>query len=108
MFARIFEYLDEPAEITERPDPVTIPRADMRGAMQLDDVSFAYTDSDKRAVHDISLNIAPGSHVAIVVPTGSGKTTLGYLLARLYDVQSGAIRFDGVDLRDLSFETLTE
>ncbi|TWI33862.1 ATP-binding cassette subfamily B protein [Paracoccus sulfuroxidans] len=108
LFARIFEYLDEPAEITERPDPVTIPRADMRGAVQLDHVNFAYADSDKPAVHDISLNIAPGSHVAIVGPTGSGRTTLGYLLARLYDVQSGAIRFDGVDLRDLSFETLSQ
>ncbi|WP_333815788.1 ABC transporter ATP-binding protein [Tabrizicola sp.] len=108
LFARIFEYLDEPVEITQRPDAVTIPRADMRGEVQIDHASFAYPDGSRPAVHDVSLTIAPGSHVAIVGPTGSGKTTLGYLLARLYDVQGGAIRFDGVDLRDLSFESLSQ
>jgi len=108
LFARIFEYLDKPVEITERPDPVTIRRADMRGDVELDHVSFAYREDGRPALHDISLTIPAGSHVAIVGPTGSGKTTLGYLLARLYDVDSGAIRFDGVDLRDLSFQSLSE
>ena len=108
LFARIFEYLDKPVEIVERADPVTIPRAEMRGAIELDHVSFAYGEEGRPAVHDISLTIPAGSHVAIVGPTGSGKTTLGYLLARLYDVDSGAIRFDGVDLRDLSFQSLSE
>ncbi|MAM12431.1 MAG: multidrug ABC transporter ATP-binding protein [Rhizobiaceae bacterium] len=108
LFARIFEYLDKPVEIAERADPVTIPRAAMHGDVALDHVSFAYREEGRPAVHDISLTIPAGSHVAIVGPTGSGKTTLGYLLARLYDVDSGAIRFDGVDLRDLSFQSLSE
>ncbi|MGE4327897.1 MAG: ABC transporter ATP-binding protein, partial [Pseudodonghicola sp.] len=108
LFARIFDYLDKPVEITERPDPITIPRSEMRGAVQLDHVSFAYADGRGPAVNDVSLTIPAGSHVAIVGPTGSGKTTLGYLLARLYDVEAGAIRFDGVDLRDLSLATLSQ
>ncbi|OSQ28456.1 ABC transporter ATP-binding protein [Thalassospira sp. MCCC 1A03138] len=108
LFARVFEYLDKPVEITEKPAPVTIRRSDMRGQVELEHVSFAYHEDGPTAVHDISLMIPAGSNVAIVGPTGSGKTTLGYLLARLYDVDSGAIRFDGVDLRDLSFQSLSE
>jgi ATP-binding cassette, subfamily B, bacterial len=56
----------------------------------------------------VTIDIPAGSHVAIVGPTGSGKTTLGYLLARLYDVDSGAISYDDVNVRDLSFESLTD
>ncbi|AYG68538.1 MULTISPECIES: ABC transporter ATP-binding protein [unclassified Rhizobium] len=108
LFARIFEYLDKPVEITERADPVSVPRTEMRGEVRLDHVSFAYREGNRPAVHDLNLTIAAGTHVAIVGPTGSGKTTLGYLLARLYDVDSGAIRFDGVDLRDLSFQSLSD
>lgn len=108
LFARIFEYLDTPVEIAEGIKPVVISRAAMRGTVQMDRVRFAYADADRPAVDDLSLTIPAGSHVAIVGPTGSGKTTLGYLLARLYDVDSGAIRFDGVDLRDLSFDTLSQ
>ncbi|WP_417834596.1 ABC transporter ATP-binding protein [Thalassospira xiamenensis] len=108
LFARVFEYLDKPVEITEKPAPVTIRRSDMRGQVELEHVSFAYHEDGPTAVYDISLMIPAGSNVAIVGPTGSGKTTLGYLLARLYDVDSGVIRFDGVDLRDLSFQSLSE
>ncbi|NIZ02909.1 ABC transporter ATP-binding protein [Thalassospira lucentensis] len=108
LFARIFEYLDKPVEITEQSVPVTIRRSEMRGQVELNNVSFAYHEASSSAVNDISLTIPAGSKVAIVGPTGSGKTTLGYLLARLYDVDSGSIRFDGADLRDLSFETLSE
>jgi len=108
LFARIFEYLDTPVEITERPAPVTLERARMCGAIELDHVGFSYAGTARPAVADLTLNIPAGSHVAIVGPTGSGKTTLGYLLARLYDVDRGAIRFDGIDLRDLSFETLSQ
>ena len=108
LFARIFEYLDTPVEIAERPAPVTLERARMRGAIELDHVGFSYAGTARPAVADLTLSIPAGSHVAIVGPTGSGKTTLGYLLARLYDVDRGAIRFDGVDLRDLSFETLSQ
>jgi len=108
LFARIFEYLDTPVEITERPEPVTLERARMRGAIELDHVGFSYAGTARPAVADLTLTIPAGSHVAIVGPTGSGKTTLGYLLARLYDVDRGAIRFDGIDLRDLGFETLSQ
>ncbi len=108
LFARIFEYLDKPVEIAERAHPVTIPRAAMRGDVVLDHVSFAYREEGRPAAHDISLTIPAGSHVAIVGHTGAGKTTLGCLLERLYDVDSDAIRFDGVDLRDLSFHSLSE
>lgn len=108
LFARIFEYLDTPVEITERPAPVTLERARMRGAIELDHVGFSYAGTARPAIVDLTLSIPAGSHVAIVGPTGSGKTTLGYLLARLYDVDHGAIRFDGIDLRDLSFETLSQ
>lgn len=108
LFARIFEYLDTPVEIAERADPVHIPRSAMRGTVEFDQVRFADPDGRGAAIAQISLTIPAGSHVAIVGPTGSGKTTLGYLLARLYDVQGGAIRLDGVDLRDLSFDTLSQ
>jgi len=108
LFARIFEYLDKPVEIREKANATTIPRSDMRGEVELDHVSFNYGEEGRSALHDVSLTIKAGSNVAIVGQTGSGKTTLGYLLARLYDVDSGAIRFDGVDLRDLSFQSLSE
>lgn len=108
LFARIFEYLDKPVEIREKANATTIPRSDMRGEVELDHVSFNYSEEGRSALHDVSLTIKAGSNVAIVGQTGSGKTTLGYLLARLYDVDSGAIRLDGVDLRDLSFLSLSE
>jgi len=108
LFARIFEYLDKPVEITEKANATTIPRSDMRGEVEVDHISFNYVEEGRSALHDVSLTINAGSNVAIVGQTGSGKTTLGYLLARLYDVDSGAIRFDGVDLRDLSFVSLSE
>ncbi|WP_256359968.1 ABC transporter ATP-binding protein [Thalassospira sp. TSL5-1] len=108
LFARVFEYLDLPVEISECADPVVIRRSDMRGDVELDRVSFSYHEDGPAALYDISLKIPAGSNIAIVGPTGSGKTTLGYLLARLYDVDDGAIRFDGVDLRDLSFQSLSE
>ncbi|SDE95574.1 ABC transporter ATP-binding protein [Rhodospira trueperi] len=108
LFARIFEYLDRPAEIRERPDAVTLDRATLRGAVRLENVRFAYTPSQPPTLDGVSIDIPAGSHVALVGATGSGKTTLGYLLARLYDVDSGAIRYDGIDVRDLSFQSLTD
>ena len=108
LFARIFEYLDKPVEIMERANAKIIPRTIMRGEVVLDHVSFNYDEEVRSALNDVSLTIKAGSNVAIVGQTGSGKTTLGYLLARLYDVDSGAVRFDGVDLRDLSFLSLSE
>jgi ATP-binding cassette subfamily B protein len=106
LFDRIFEYLDLPVEITERPDPVTLEPAQVRGEVRFDDVSFRYEDGGPMTVRGVDLVVAPGTKTAIVGETGSGKTTLGYLVARLYDVTGGRVTIDGTDLRDLSFASL--
>lgn len=106
LFARIFEYLDKSAEIVERKEPVVLDPATVRGTVQLDHVTFGYS-RDKPIIEDVCIDIPAGSHVAVVGTTGSGKSTLGYLLARLYDIKAGVIRYDGVDVRDLSFKSLT-
>ena len=108
LFARIFEYLDKPIEIRERPDAVILDRDKMRGAVQLSNVTFFHDKNGAPTLKDISIDIPAGSHVAIAGATGSGKTTLGYLLARLYDVDAGSVSYDGVDVRDLSFQSLTD
>ena len=108
LFARIFEYLDQPVEITDPPDPIALDQKKIRGAVRFHEVCFAYNKSQPPTIADVSIDISAGSHVAIVGATGSGKTTLGYLLARLYDVDAGSILYDGVDVRDLSFQSLTE
>jgi ATP-binding cassette, subfamily B, bacterial len=105
LFDRIFEYLDLPVEIEERPDAVDVDRASVRGEVRLEHVSFAYEEG-RPVLHDVGLIASPGSKVAIVGETGSGKTTLGYLIARLYDVTDGAVLLDGTDVRDLSFAAL--
>ncbi|VVN65413.1 ABC transporter ATP-binding protein [Pseudomonas fluorescens] len=107
LFTRVFEYLDKPVEITEKPDAVTLDRLQMQGAVRLENVGFSYPGSQEPTLSDVSIDIPAGSSVAIVGATGSGKTTLGYLLARLYDVNAGEIRYDNVDVRTLSFESVT-
>jgi ATP-binding cassette subfamily B protein len=95
---RVFELLDEPEETpdTENAQAISPPR----GAVQFEAVSFRYK-ADVPLIDGMSLDIAPGRMIAIVGPTGAGKTTLVNLLMRFYDVDSGAIRVDGVDTRDL-------
>jgi ATP-binding cassette subfamily B multidrug efflux pump len=95
---RVFELLDEPEESPESANATDI--AAPRGAVQFDAVSFRYKP-DVPLIDDMSLDIAPGRTIAIVGPTGAGKTTLVNLLMRFYDVDSGAIRVDGVDIREL-------
>jgi ATP-binding cassette subfamily B protein len=95
---RVFELLDEPEEVADAPGATTI--AQPRGAVQFDHVSFRYKP-ETPVIEDLSLEVAPGEMVAIVGPTGAGKTTLVNLLMRFYDVDSGAIRVDGVDIRDI-------
>jgi ATP-binding cassette subfamily B protein len=104
LFARIFEYLDLPVDIVENPSPIALPA--VRGDVRFSDVSFAY-EPGAPTLTDVSLDVPAGSTLAVVGATGSGKTTLGYLLARLYDVDSGSITIDGVDVRDLSLATLS-
>jgi ATP-binding cassette subfamily B protein len=104
LFARIFEYLDLPIDIVESPSPVALPA--VRGDVRFSDVSFGY-EPGAPTLTDVTLDVPAGSTLAVVGATGSGKTTLGYLLARLYDVESGSITIDGVDVRDLSLATLS-
>lgn len=108
LFARIFEYLDEPVGITERPDPVTLDPGKVAGHVRLDRVAFSYDRAGPATIRGVTIDIPAGSHTAIVGATGSGKSTLGYLLARLYDVDAGAVLYDGVDVRDLSTRSLTD
>lgn len=95
---RVFELLDEPEETPEDKNAGVI--ASPRGEVQFDSVSFRYKP-ETALIEDLSLDVAPGQTIAIVGPTGAGKTTLVNLLMRFYDVDQGAIRVDGVDIRQL-------
>ncbi|MFD5947708.1 ABC transporter ATP-binding protein [Streptomyces collinus] len=104
LFQRIFEYLDLPVDITERPDPVRLDQ--IKGEIRFADVSFGYDGKDGPVLDGIDLTVPAGGSLAIVGPTGAGKSTLGYLVPRLYDVTGGRVTLDGVDVRDLDFDTL--
>ncbi|MBP2329418.1 ATP-binding cassette subfamily B protein [Kibdelosporangium banguiense] len=106
LFARIFDYLDREVDIVEAKDPVVVAPDQVRGEIRLKGVTFRYADDLPPVLREIDLEIPAGSRVGIVGATGSGKSTLGYLLARLYDVDSGSVTIDGVDIRDLSFASL--
>jgi ATP-binding cassette subfamily B protein len=103
LFDRIFEYLDQPVDIEEKPDALAAGRA---GDVVFDRVWFRYGEG--WTLQDVSFTVPAGTTTALVGETGSGKTTLGYLAARLYDVSRGSITIGGVDLRDLSFAALTD
>lgn len=94
---RVFQLLDTEAEVVDKPEPVTPER--LRGEVIFDDVYFRY-DEGPWILKGIDLKVAPGERVAIVGHTGAGKTTITSLLSRFYDIQQGAIRVDGVDVRD--------
>jgi len=106
LFDRIFEYLDLPVDIAEVDSPRPLTR--VRGDVSYDQVGFRYDSETDWTLRDVSLDVPAGTTTAIVGETGSGKTTLGYLVARLYDVDRGAVTIDGVDVRELSFERLAE
>lgn len=95
---RVFEFLAEPEEVPEKDPPKEL--GEVRGQVDFEDVSFGYRD-DKIIIHDFTSHIQPGQRIAIVGPTGAGKTTIVKLLMRFYDVNGGAIKVDGVDIRDL-------
>ena len=100
---RIFELLDTNPAVVEPARPATLGR--LKGEVEFDRVSFAYKDEDW-VLKDVSFRIAPGEKVAIVGATGAGKTTIANLLTRFYDFQKGAIRVDGVDIRDVDGRAL--
>jgi ATP-binding cassette, subfamily B, bacterial len=103
LFARIFEYLDLPVEVVE--GDVDLGQA--RGEVRFEGVTFGYDPDAAPTLEDVDIDVPAGSYVAIVGETGSGKTTLGYLVARLYDAQAGRVTIDGVDVRDMTFASLT-
>jgi ATP-binding cassette, subfamily B, bacterial len=125
LFDRIFEYLDLPQEIRDAPDAV--PLSDVRGGVRFRDVSFRYEDppdgdvpisppdqalGDDRplprawTLEDVDLEIRPGQLAALVGPSGAGKTTMTYLVPRLYDVQRGAVEIDDVDVRRATLQSI--
>ncbi len=105
LFDRIFEYLDLPVDIVERPHPVILRPSEVLGEVRFENVSFRYGEHDW-TLRDIDLVVPAGTRAAIVGETGAGKTTLGYLVARLYEPQQGRVTIDGVDVRDASLESL--
>ncbi|MFF2493668.1 ABC transporter ATP-binding protein [Agromyces sp. NPDC058064] len=125
LFARIFEYLDLRPTITDAPDArevpvelgdapdadgsVEVPAGGALGRVEFDEVSFRYPDADDESrptLDGVSFTIEPGRFAAFVGPSGAGKTTVSYLVPRLYEATSGTVRFAGVDVRDLKQESL--
>ncbi len=101
---RIFEILDTESEVVEKPDAMEMPR--IRGQVVFDRVSFRYFSSTDYVLRDISFQVQPGETVALLGSTGSGKTTIINLIPRFYDVTQGRILIDGVDVRDVTLESL--
>ncbi|MGH9174001.1 MAG: ABC transporter ATP-binding protein, partial [Vicinamibacterales bacterium] len=113
LFDRIFEYLDKPHEITDAPDAHVLDPATVRGHVRYEHVDFRYggdeaggENGDSWSLENIDFEARPGELVALVGPSGAGKTTMTYLLPRLYDVDTGAIKIDGHDVRDVMLESL--
>jgi ATP-binding cassette subfamily B protein len=104
LFHRIFEYLDLPVEIDEPASPVRL--AEVRGHLRFEDVTFVYDGSPTAALAGVSLDVPAGTSLALVGETGSGKSTIAGLIARLHDPTSGRVTIDGVDLRDLALDDL--
>ena len=100
---RVFEIIDTPSEITEVPDAIEL--AESEGAVSFEHVSFAYHNGP-RVLDDITFDVAPGQTVALIGPTGSGKSTIINLLPRFYDPIEGVVRIDGVDVRQLTLDSL--
>lgn len=104
LFQRIFEYLDLPIDITERDGAVHLDH--VKGEVRFENVEFRYDGKSGPILDGIDITVPAGSSLAVVGPTGAGKSTLGHLVPRLYDVTDGRVTLDGVDVRDLDFDTL--
>jgi len=102
---RVFDILSTTATIADPPHPTAMPRKE-RGEVALENVSFSYGEHLPEVLHDVSLRISSGEVVALVGPSGAGKTTIAALLPRFWDVSSGRVTFDGIDVRDLALADL--
>ncbi|MDQ3986988.1 MAG: ABC transporter ATP-binding protein/permease [Actinomycetota bacterium] len=116
LFDRIFEYLDLERDITDHDGALEISPSEVRGEVRFEDIWFRYErplrteGQDERlwTIGGIDLSVPPGNLVALVGPSGAGKTTMTYLLPRLYDVHRGSVKIDGIDVRDIRLESLGE
>ena len=104
LFQRIFEYLDLPVRVADAPD--ARPLREVHGEIRFDGVTFAYGSRSRPALRDVDFRIEPGQLVALVGPSGAGKTTVTSLIPRFYDPQEGCVRIDGHDLRDVRLESV--
>lgn len=111
LFARIFEYLDLKPAITDAADAGEVPEGASLGLVEFDRVSFRYPDAEadsRPTLDEVSFTIEPGQFAAFVGPSGAGKTTVSYLVPRLYEASAGSVRFAGVDVRELRQESLID
>src|ERR1700761_4080429 len=113
LFGRIFELIDLDPAITDRPDALALTSGEIRGEVALEHVTFRYGGGEgqsepaaEAALREVSLHVAPGQLAALVGPSGAVKTTISYLVPRLYDVEDGAVTIDGHDVRDLTAATI--
>jgi ATP-binding cassette subfamily B protein len=113
LFARIFELIDLRPQITDRRDALELSAGEIRGEVALEHVSFRYGGGEdggppapEEALRDVTMLVPPGQLAALVGPSGAGKTTISYLIPRLYDVERGAVTIDGHDVRDLTETTI--
>jgi ATP-binding cassette subfamily B protein len=106
LFDRVFEYLDVVPDIVDAPDAVDLPDADVSGRVALLEVHFRYPGVSGEALRGVSLDADPGQLVALVGPSGAGKTTISYLIPRLYDVTGGAVEIDEIDVRQVRAASL--
>jgi ATP-binding cassette, subfamily B, bacterial len=105
LFQRIFVTLDLPADVADREGARALPS--VRGTVEFDGVTFSYPGASRPALREVSFRAEPGQLVALVGPSGAGKTTATYLVARFYDPGAGSVRLDGADLRDLTLESVS-